>query len=313
MTGVAQAADSIEDLASFLGGEPEKAHKEEEEAEETQEGEEEETSEEEESEEETEDPPEEPESRKVKVPVKDENGQETGSEEIEEKELVSGYMRQKAFTQKTMELAQKEKQAAEIVQQRVTEASQYAQQQAQLAKNMVIQLAGLKSEEEMRHLANADPTEWIQEQERVRYVTNLLGQLDASIKADQDRIEQTKQQKEQEQNAATWTVLTEKGIDRQKLTDIYANVTKNYGVTSDQLGKVLESGLVLALKDALAYRELQDKKPQVTQKVKEAERLPTAKKSVPASERVNRELGERFNKGRAKLDDLASFLSHNKL
>lgn len=312
MTGVAQAADSIEDLASFLGGEPEKAHKEEEEAEETPEGEV-DQSDDPAPEEEANDPPEEPESRKVKVPVKDESGQETGSEEIEEKELVSGYMRQKAFTQKTMELAQKEKQATEIVQQRVTEASQYSQQQAQIAKSIVMQVAGLRSDDDMQRLASEDPAEWVQEQARQRYVGNLIEQLNTTMKADQERIDQTKQQQEQEKNAATWAVLTDKGIDRQKLTDIYANVTKSYGVTSDQLGRVLESGLVLALKDALAYRELQNKKPQVTQKVKEAERLPTAKKSVPPSERVNRELGERFNKGRAKLDDLASFLANNKL
>ena len=315
MTGVAQAADSIDDLASFLGGEPEEAREDEDEAEDGQpdeedqeEGEPDESADEEEAEEQ----PEEQAARKIKVPVKGEDGQET-VEELDESELVSGYMRQKAFTQKTMELADKERQAAEIVQQRVAEASQYAQQQAEIARAAVVQLAGLRSEAELSRLAIEDPAAWIQETERIRQVGSILQQLDAQIAAEKQATEQATKQKEQAQIAEAWKVLNEKGIDRQKLGDIYGNVMKTYGVTNDQLGKLIEPGLALALKDALAYRELQAKKPQITQKVKEVERLPTTKKALPPKERTNRALGEKFSRGRAKVDDLASFLANNRM
>ena len=314
MTGVAQAADSIDDLASFINGEPEKAQEEDEQADETSQPEDEEGEDQEDVEESTEEDEAEAESapRKIKVPVKDESGQDTGTEEVDESELISGYMRQKAFTQKTMELSAKEKQATEIVQQRVTEASQYALQQAEAAKAVIVQLAGLRSEEEMERMEVEDPAGWIQEQGRMRRITALYERVEASAKVEQDRITQIEQEKVQAQSAAAWEVLTAKGIDRAKLADMYGSATKEYGITADQLGKVTDPALVLALKDALAYRDLQAKKPQVTQKVKEAERLPTNKKALPASERVNRSLGEKFSKGRAKVDDLASFLSNNK-
>jgi hypothetical protein len=312
MTGVAQAADSIDDLASFLGGEPEEAHEGEEDAEDQPEGESEEDSEPDESEEESEEAPEEQASRKIKVPVKGEDGVE-GFEEIEEKELIAGYERQKAFTQKTMALAEREKQATEIVQQRVTEASQYALQQANAAKAVIVQLAGLRSEDELQRMAIEDPAGWVQEQERSRQVSALWERVDASAKVEQERITRIEQEKTQAQTAAAWEVLATKGIDRQKLTDLYGSATKAYGITNDQLGKVTDPGLVMALKDALAYRDLQAKKPLVTQKVKEAERLPTTKKALLTSERVNKSLGEKFSRGKARVNDLAAFLSNNKL
>lgn len=308
MTGVAEAADSIDELASFLGGEPEEAHEDEDETEEDQpEGESEEEDDEstEESEEDA------PEARKFKVPTKDESGQDT-VEEIDETELIAGYQRQKAFTQKTMELAAREKQATEIVQQRVTEASQHALQQAQASRAAVIELAGLKSEDEMQRMAAESPADWVQEQARARYVNSVISQFDATIKEEHQRIEHVKKEQEQAQAAEAWKVLNEKGIDRDALSGIYGKVMKDYGVTASQLGKLMEPGLALALKDALAYRALQAKKPQIAQKVKEAERLPAAKKTLPPNERVNRSLGEKFSRGRAKVDDLAAFLANNK-
>jgi len=310
MTGVAEtAADSIDDLASFLGGETEGSHEDEEEAEEGSGEESDEEQESDESEEQSEEEEQAP--RKIKVPVKGEDGSES-VEEIDETELVSGYMRQKAFTQKTMELSTKERQATEIVQQRVTEASQYALQQAQAARDAVIQLAGLKSADEMHRLAIEDQASWVQENARSQYVNGVIEQLNASIKADQERVAAIQKQQHDEQATAAWEVLTAKGIDHAKLTDIFSNVKKAYGVTSAQIGKLMEPGLALALKDALAYRDLQAKKPAIAQKVKEAERLPAAKKSLPPNERVNKSLGEKFSRGRAKVNDLAAFLQNNK-
>lgn len=310
MTGVAQAADSIDDLVSFLGGEPEEAHEDEEDAEEdSPEQDEEEGSDEEEAPEEDEG---EPEARKIKVTVKADDGSDS-VEEIDETELIAGYQRQKAFTQKTMELAAKERQATEIVQQRVTEASQYALQHASIAKSMIAQFAGLKTDDELQRMAIESPGEWVQEQERTRQVTALWAQAESAIQAEQARIDGIKAEQEKEQARAAWEVLTAKGIDKDKLATIYGNVMKAYAVTPAQLNKLMEPGLALALKDALAYRDLQAKKPQTAQKVKEAERLPTTKKALPTSERVNRTLNEKFSKGRGKPTDLAAFLLHNKL
>jgi len=326
MTGVAQAADSIEDLAAFLGGEPEEAHDDEEQAESqpddgvgdqqddaSDESSENDPQDEDEDNREDEEKPEDQTSeRKFKVPTKGEDGQEI-IEEVSEQELIAGFLRQKAFTQKTMELSDRERKAAEIVQQKVTEASQYALQQAQMARAAVVQLAGLKSEQELADLAQSDPHAWIQEQQRMKHIGALLQQLEGTITAEQQKLQEAHKQAEREQIAKAWEVLTAKGIDQAKLGDIYGKVMEAYQVTPAQLGKLLEPGLALALKDALAYRELQAKKPQITQKVKEAERLPTQKKTLPANERQNRSLNQKFSSGRAKVNDLAAFIANNKL
>lgn len=318
MTGVADAAGSIDDLAQFLGGEPDGSADNEDEGDESQldesvgeDAESGESQEEtEESESEGEEDPENQTSRTFKVTVKGDDGADV-TEEVTEAELLAGYQRQKAFTQKTMELAEREKQAAAIVQQRVTEASQHAQRQAEMAKAAVMQLAGFRSEAEMAQLAQTDPTAWVQEQQRMRAVGSVLQQLEQQIATEQQKQEAAKKQAEQEQITKAWEVLSAKGIDHGKLGDIYGKVQKDYGVTPDQLSKLLEPGLVLALKDALAYRDLQAKKPQITQKAKEADRLPTQKKSLPANERRNRTLNDKFRSGKAKTNDLAAFIANN--
>lgn len=323
MTGVAQAADSIEDLAAFLGGEPEEAHEDEEQADSQPDdgvGEPDDASDEssendpedEDNREDEEEPEDQTSGKTFKVTVKGEDGADV-VEEVTEEELTAGYLRQKAFTQKTMELSNRERQAAEVLQQKVSEASQHALQQAQMARAAVIQLAGLKSEQELAALAEADPHAWIQEQQRMKRVGGVLQQLEGVIAAETQKQQEVQKQAEREQITKAWEVLNAKGIDQGKLGDIYGKVMKAYDVTPAQLGKLLEPGLALALKDAIAYRELQAKKPQITQKVKEAERLPTQKKSLPANERQNRSLNQKFSSGRAKVNDLASFIANNKL
>lgn len=309
MTGVAEAADSIDDLASFLGGETEESHEgeEDEEVDATDE----EAEEDEEQEESEDDAEPEPEGRKFKVPVKAEDGTES-FEEVDEKELIAGYERQKAFTQKTMALADRERQAAAIVQQRVVEASEYSATQAERAKAVLTQLTGHLSAAEMRQLSIDDPTAWVAEQERMNTNNALIAQLDAQIKADKQRIEAVQKQQEQEQGAAAWAVLAAEKIDGDKLKDIYSKAMSAYGVQPATLDKVLDAGIALALKDALLYRDLLAKKPAVANKVKEAERLPTSKKSLPTNERAKRALGEKFAKGTAGLRDLASLFANEK-
>ena len=318
MTGQADAADSIEGLASFLGGEPEEAHEEENEAESQPDegvGENEDASDEPEADEESEEEGEEAEGQTsdlVEVTVKGEDGTET-TEKVTVDELKSGYMRQKAFTQKTMELADRERQAAEVVQQRVTEARQYAMQQQQMAKAAIAQLAGLRSEDELAQLATSDPAAWVQETQRMRAVNGFLQQLDSQIQAEQAQLQQQQQKSQQEQISKAWEVLTAKGITRDKLADMYGKLQKDYQVSAQQLGTLLDPAMVDVVKDALAYRDLQNKKPQINNKVKEAERLPAQKKSLPASERQHRALNDRFKGGRAKTNDLAAFIASNKI
>lgn len=250
--------------------------------------------------------------KKFKVTVKGEDGADV-TEEVTEAELLAGYQRQKAFTQKTQALAEQSRQAAQLVEQKLTEGRNYYLQQAQAAKSAILQVAGLKSEQELAELAATDPSAWVQEQQRMRAVGGYLSQLDQQIQQEQQKVHQEGQQRYAAMVNRAWEVLSEKGIDKPKLASMYEAGAKAYGYKPEEIQANIDPRSVLMLKDALAYRELQAKKPQVTQKVQTAEKLPAPKKSLPSQDRKNAELNKRFSSGRASRNDLAAWIAANNL
>lgn len=81
--------------------------------------------------------------------------------------------------------------------------------------------------------------------------------------------------------------------------------TKAYGFTDAELENVTDHRLVLALRDAMAWRELQAKKPEAMKKVAEAPKV--IKPQAPAPKRENKSAAERLrNTGRAS--ELINFL-----
>ena len=104
-------------------------------------------------------------SRKFKVTIKGDDGADL-EQEVDEKELIAGYTRHSDYTRKTQQLAQREEQATEVVRAKVTAAQNHYIQQAQMAQALVAQLAGMKSPEEMQHLAVNDPAAYVAEQAR---------------------------------------------------------------------------------------------------------------------------------------------------
>jgi hypothetical protein len=81
--------------------------------------------------------------------------------------------------------------------------------------------------------------------------------------------------------------------------------TKAYGFTDAELENVTDHRLVLALKDAMAWRQLQAKKPEAMKKVAEAPKV--IKPQAPAPRRENQSAAERLKKtGRAS--ELINFL-----
>lgn len=320
MTGQAESTapetGGLADLASFLPDTPEMDTEEEEvtasEAtdESTDSGDQaEEATAEQEDDEETQDEPA-PE-RKLKVTVKGENGEEI-TEEVPETELVKGYQRQSDYTRKTQALAERENQAVEVFTTKYEEVRNHYIQQAELARSVVAQIAGIRTDEEMAQLATSDPAAWVTENQRKQTLSTILGQLDARIAGERQESEKVaKQRQEQAVQAAyqrTWAELSKDGIDKPSLSKIYGSVTQNYGFNTDELAAVYDPRIVRMMKDATAYRELVSKKGEVTKKLADAPKLPS-KQATPASERNQRELTNKFQSGRAKLKDLVSYLN----
>ena len=315
MSGQADSAPgNLDDLASFLEDKPLEASDEQEDDATPQEDSQEEPDEAEsavdESEaeatgEEAEDQP----SATFKVTVKGEDGADQ-TLDVDQKELIAGYQRQRDYTVKTQALAARERQAFEVVTQEIEKSRAHYMQQAQMAHMAVRELAGMRSDEEMAVLAQTDPSLWVQEQQRAAAVRTRLQQIQQGVQSEQAQAQQMQAQQRQQLFSKAWDVLQEKGIDKPKLAGIYQEASKRYGFGEQEFANVYDPRIVLALRDAVAYRALHDKKPAVQQKAQAAPKLPATKQPVARSETKIKQLETRFSrKGGAKLDDLAAYLS----
>lgn len=315
MSGQAESAPgNLDDLASFLEDKPLEASDEQKDDATPQEDSQEEPdeaesavdeSEAEATEEEAEDQP----SATFKVTVKGEDGADQ-TLDVDQKELIAGYQRQRDYTVKTQALAERERQAFEVVTQEIEKSRAHYMQQAQMAHMAVRELAGMRSDEEMAVLAQTDPSLWVQEQQRAAAVRTRLQQIQQGVQSEQAQAQQMQAQQRQQLFSKAWDVLQEKGIDKPKLAGIYQEASKRYGFGEQEFANVYDPRIVLALRDAVAYRALHDKKPAVQQKAQAAPKLPATKQPVARSETKIKQLETRFaRKGGAKLDDLAAYLS----
>ena len=315
MSGQAESAPgNLDDLASFLEDKPLEASDEQEDDATPQEDSQEEPdeaesavdeSEAEATEEEAEDQP----SATFKVTVKGEDGADQ-TLDVDQKELIAGYQRQRDYTVKTQALAERERQAFEVVTQEIEKSRAHYMQQAQMAHMAVRELAGMRSDEEMAVLAQTDPSLWVQEQQRAAAVRTRLQQIQQGVQSEQAQAQQMQAHQRQQLFSKAWDVLQEKGIDKPKLAGIYQEASKRYGFGEQEFANVYDPRIVLALRDAVAYRALHDKKPAVQQKAQAAPKLPATKQPVARSETKIKQLETRFaRKGGAKLDDLAAYLS----
>lgn len=249
-------------------------------------------------------------SLKFKVPVKGEDGTDT-TIEVDEKELVAGYQRHADYTRKTQELANKEREVTQVVATRLQQGQAHYMQQAQIAHAAVTQLAGLKSPEEMAMLAQTDPAQWVQEQQRERAIHGVLDQLQQGLNHEQAQLQSVQKQHQQQAFQHAWGVLGNEGIDKPKLQKIYATVSEKYGIAPQQLNNLYDPKIVMIMRDAALYQDLKDKRAVVTKKAAEAPRLPAQRQSVPKQEQRNKALSSKFSTGKAKLGDLAAWIANN--
>ncbi|PNG53181.1 MULTISPECIES: hypothetical protein [unclassified Variovorax] len=251
---------------------------------------------------------------KFKVPVKGEDGADT-TIEVDEKELIAGYQRHADYTRKTQELGNREREAVQAVSKRLDEGRNYYLQQATLAHDAIQQLAGLKSEAEMAQLAVTDKAAWIEESARSTAVKNVLQQLRYGMELEKNQAEQEARQQAEVSVQQAWGTLRKEGINSTAdLGEIFKGIISKYGVPAERFKKITDPSLVLIMRDAMAFHELQNKaKTTVKQKVQNAPKLPPQRQSVPKGEKVNKAVSQRFKTGRAKVDDLAAFLSANNI
>jgi hypothetical protein len=250
--------------------------------------------------------------QKFKVTVKGEDGADQ-TLEVDQKELVAGYTRHADYTRKTQELAHKEREAAQIFTSKLEEGRTHYMQQAQVARAAVLELAGLRSAEEMAALAQVDPALWVQESQRATAIRGKLEQIEQHMRTEQAQQMQQVERQRQERHSAAWQELQKDGIDRPALQKVYETVTTRYGLSAEQMAGIDDPKVVRILRDAAAFHELKAKSVEVVKKAKAAPPLPPARQAPTRTEQAGRRLNERFRSGKANTRDLASFIQANKL
>lgn len=320
MSEQAQAlgSDSLSDLASYLSDTPETAPIDEDDApaeESTDEldtdsdaDDEQDADDSEESEDEDADPAP---VANITFKVKSEDGTEE-TVELKPDELAGAFLRQRDYTTKTQALAARENEAVKFLQTKHEEVRSHYLQQAEVTRAAVVNMAGIKTDSELADLAQTDPAAWVAENQRQQSIYRYLNQLDQQISGEKQRAEQQQTQAQQQQTAEryeqAWGELSKAGIDKPKLQKIFGDATAAYGFSAEEFGTVYDARIIKVLRDATAYRALQDQKAGVTKKIADAPRMPS-KQSNPTQTRVDKATQARFSSGRAKLDDLARLLA----
>jgi len=247
---------------------------------------------------------------KITFKVKGEDGKEETIEASTE-DLAKSYMRQQDYTKKTQALAERESEAVKFLTQKHEEIRSQYLSQAELSRAAIVQMAGIKTEDEMANLANSDPAAWVAESSRQRQINSYLNGLTQRIEGEKQQAkaqaDQRAQQQIKQQFDTAWQELSKDGIDKPKLQKIYSDVSSKYGFSNEELANVYDHRLVRALRDAAAYQALKAQKPAVMQKAQNAPRMPS-KQAAPAQVRRDQAIEQKFKSGRAKLNDLAAFL-----
>ena len=247
---------------------------------------------------------------KITFKVKGEDGKEETIEASTE-DIAKSYMRQQDYTKKTQALAERESEAVKFLTEKHEAIRSQYLSQAELSRAAIVQMAGIKTEDEMAQLANSDPAAWVAESSRQRQINSYLNGLNQRIEGEKQQAkaqaDQRAQQQIKQQFDTAWQELSKDGIDKPKLQKIYSDVSSKYGFTNDELANVYDHRLVRALRDAAAYQALKAQKPEVMRKAQNAPRMPS-KQAAPAQVRRDQAIEQKFKSGRAKLNDLAAFL-----
>lgn len=228
--------------------------------------------------------------------------------EVVEKVAEIGKQLQGDYTRKTQELASREKQAAEIVQNELNQGRQHVQAAISQIESAIQNIGGFLDPVQMEYLKAEDPKEW---GIRLRLQNGFI-QATQQLKQIEDQDKQLKEQREEAAKQEAWQRLNAEGIDRKGLEKLWADAKQTFSLTDERLSQVLDADSWLVLRDAIAYRQLKAQTPAVTKKVAEAPQLPKAKQPMP--QEVRQKLDARkavTRKGGASMRDLAAFIATN--
>lgn len=240
----------------------------------------------------------EPAPRRLKVKMREDDGTER-EDEVDESEVVKGYIRQEVYKKKTAELARERAGLRDEVKKQVEPTLKEYQDKLGLYEQALWRtIAPEIQNTDWNKLAQENPAEWTQ---RMQAVNNVQGVLTA-IKQEQDKLqgERIKEQREALGNS----IKESQNVLRERVpgwnNDLYQKILKagadHYRFKPEEVNAITDPRAIEALNDARLYRELQQAKPQVSKKVAEVPKVVRP----GAVERVDN-TREQWNKGMANL------------
>src|SRR3990167_2311561 len=169
--------------------------------------------------------------------------------EVDEKELQSGYLMHRDYTQKTQELAKEREELPAQLKAQVEPVIKQYQERLQLFEKAVWQaLAPEVNNTDWNTLARDNPAEWAQRMQAVTNVNNIL----SGIKQEQERLVQASQesmrQNVQKQAKASVEVLQRDIPDWSQET--YNAIRKNgekYGFSAEELSQIADPRAIKVL------------------------------------------------------------------
>lgn len=243
---------------------------------------------------------------RYKVAIQDENGAIV-EQAVTFDELKAGYQRAKDVEAVR---AQTQAQVSKVHQEAiayVSDVQRSSQKTLSELDTLVRQALEVVSPEDMLSLAQSDPGAYHQAMARQNVLQSVLGRIKSTQEQTARQASEAEQQKAYQRLESSRKELAKSGITTQQVTKIYESAGKVYGYSSQELAANLDHRLVLLLKDAAAYKTIQDKKPQVQNKVREVPKPPPARSKLAQSE--TQKLVKRLSTRGATRDDLAALLS----
>ena len=236
-------------------------------------------------------------SLKFKVKYKSEEGEDVEAE-VDQDELVKGYMLEKSYRQKTAQLARERESVQSKIKEAVEPRLKEYDEKLQMAEQAIWHtLAPEIQNIDWNKLATENPAEWAQKYQHVQNVNAKLAQIQAERKKISEAREQEAKVNLKKQAEEAVEVL--KSEIPGWSNELYGKILKSgteFGFRSEELNAITDPRAIKVLHLAMKYRELQAKP------VVEKRAAATVPKVVKPGTAEKPDAGsEKWNEGMAKL------------
>ena len=192
--------------------------------------------------------------------------------EVTQDELIQGYQRNADYTRKTQELAAEKQQTSDFVERSKKDVETKLAKLDQLNQAAQVQLQQEYAQVDFEKLYDEDPVEAARLEHKMRKKNEQLQQVQQQPQ--QLQMEEFNKYLEEQQKQMTVKIpeMThpEKGPQfRKQMRDYLSSV----GFNNQEIDSVYDHRYVLLVRDAMAYRNLQQAKPQIKKKAVNAPKV----------------------------------------